>query len=86
MDAKDAFVLDGSITMIWGFDDEADEYAEAILSRMPDLQRAMSRLSGRSKWATLYLLASRRNASRQQNPPASWPSSTLSRSPSMARR
>jgi len=24
--------------MIWGFDDEADEYAEAILSRMPDLQ------------------------------------------------
>jgi len=38
MDAKDAFVLDGSITMVWGFEDEADDYAEAILGRMPDLQ------------------------------------------------
>ena len=32
------FVLDGSVTMVWGFEDEADEYAEAILERMPDLQ------------------------------------------------
>jgi predicted nucleic acid-binding protein len=38
MDATDAFVLDGSVTMVWGFEDEADEYAEAILERMPDLQ------------------------------------------------
>lgn len=38
MDAAMGFVLDGSITMIWGFEDEADPYAEAILSRMPDLQ------------------------------------------------
>ena len=38
MDATDAFVLDGSITMVWGFEDEADAYAEAILDRMPDLQ------------------------------------------------
>ena len=38
MDAKNAFVLDGSITMVWGFEDEADDYAEAILGRMPDLQ------------------------------------------------
>ena len=38
MDATNAFVLDGSITMIWGFEDEADDYAEAILGRMPDLQ------------------------------------------------
>jgi predicted nucleic acid-binding protein len=38
MDAKAAFVLDGSVTMVWGFEDEADEYAEAILERMPDLQ------------------------------------------------
>ena len=38
MDATDAFVLDGSITMVWGFEDEADDYAEAILGRMPDLQ------------------------------------------------
>jgi predicted nucleic acid-binding protein len=38
MDATNAFVLDGSITMVWGFEDEADDYAEAILGRMPDLQ------------------------------------------------
>jgi predicted nucleic acid-binding protein len=24
--------------MVWGFEDEADEYAEAILERMPDLK------------------------------------------------
>jgi predicted nucleic acid-binding protein len=38
MDVPGAFVLDGSVTMAWGFEDEADEYAEAILERMPDLQ------------------------------------------------
>jgi predicted nucleic acid-binding protein len=38
MDATDAFVLDGSVTLVWGFEDEADEFAEAILGRMPDLQ------------------------------------------------
>ena len=38
MDATNAFVLDGSITMAWGFDDEADAYAEAILDKIPDLQ------------------------------------------------
>ena len=38
MDATDAFVLDGSVTMVWGFEDEADAYAEAILDHMPDLQ------------------------------------------------
>src|SRR5262249_8751609 len=38
MDATNAFVLDGSITMVWGFDDESDAYAEAILDKMPDLQ------------------------------------------------
>jgi predicted nucleic acid-binding protein len=36
MTASDAFVLDGSVTMAWGFEDEADEYAEAILDRMPE--------------------------------------------------
>jgi prevent-host-death family protein len=30
MEAADHFVLDGSVTMVWGFEDEADEYAEAI--------------------------------------------------------
>jgi len=38
MDATGAFVLDGSVTMVWGFEDEADEYTGAILERMPDLQ------------------------------------------------
>jgi predicted nucleic acid-binding protein len=38
MDAANAFVLDGSVTMVWGFDDEADAYAEAILDEMPVLQ------------------------------------------------
>jgi predicted nucleic acid-binding protein len=38
MDATNAFVLDGSVTMVWGFDDEANTYAEAILDKMPDLQ------------------------------------------------
>ena len=38
MDATNNFVLDGSVTMVWGFEDEADDYAEAILERMPDLQ------------------------------------------------
>ena len=38
MDAANAFVLDGSVTMVWGFEDEADEYAESILERMPELQ------------------------------------------------
>jgi predicted nucleic acid-binding protein len=38
MDATDAFVLDGSVTMVWGFEDEADDYADSILDRMPSLQ------------------------------------------------
>ena len=38
MDATNAFVLDGSVTMIWGFEDESDKYAEAILDKMPGLQ------------------------------------------------
>jgi predicted nucleic acid-binding protein len=38
MDATNAFVLDGSISLIWGFEDESDPYAEAILDLMPDSQ------------------------------------------------
>lgn len=38
MDAANAFVLDGSVTMVWGFEDEADAYADAILNKMPQLQ------------------------------------------------
>jgi predicted nucleic acid-binding protein len=29
------FVLDNSVTMVWGFDDEADPYAEDLLDLMP---------------------------------------------------
>jgi len=38
MDATNAFVLDGSVTLVWGFADEDDDYAAAILDKMPDLQ------------------------------------------------
>ncbi len=38
MDATHAFVLDGSVTLVWGFADENDAYATAILDKMPDLQ------------------------------------------------
>lgn len=38
MDASNAFVLDGSVTMVWGFEDEDDAYAAALLDKMPDLQ------------------------------------------------
>jgi predicted nucleic acid-binding protein len=38
MDAEDAFVLDGSVTMAWGFEDEGNAYATLILDRMPSLQ------------------------------------------------
>lgn len=29
------FVLDNSVTMVWGFDDEANPYAESMLDLMP---------------------------------------------------
>ncbi len=38
MDVTREFVLDGSVTMVWGFEDEDEGYAVAILERMPDLQ------------------------------------------------
>jgi predicted nucleic acid-binding protein len=38
MDVTNAFVLEGSITMVWGFEDESDEYAESILDNMANLQ------------------------------------------------
>src|SRR5271155_5811881 len=38
MDAAHSFVLDGSVTLVWGFTDENDDYATAILDKMPDLQ------------------------------------------------
>lgn len=38
MDATDTFVLDGSVTLVWGFTDENDDYATAILDKMPEFQ------------------------------------------------
>ena len=38
MDATEAFVLVSSVTLVWGFTDENDAYATAILDKMPDLQ------------------------------------------------
>jgi predicted nucleic acid-binding protein len=38
MDATTSFVLDGSVTLVWGFTDEDDAYAIAMLDKMPDLQ------------------------------------------------
>jgi hypothetical protein len=48
MDATNAFVLDGSVTLVWGFADENDGYATAILDKMPDLAslRAKSLAAG----------------------------------------
>jgi predicted nucleic acid-binding protein len=38
MDRAGEFVLDNSITMVWGFEDEADPYATAVLDLMPTLR------------------------------------------------
>ena len=37
MDATGHFVLDGSVALVSAFSDEDDDYATAILERMPDL-------------------------------------------------
>ena len=60
MDATNAFALDGSITMIWGFEDEADAYAEAILDHMPDLQAHVPSL-WHLEVANALLVGERRN-------------------------
>ena len=44
MDSTRSFVLDGSVTIAWGFEDETDEYAAAILRRMPDLRACVPSL------------------------------------------
>jgi predicted nucleic acid-binding protein len=38
MDRPGELVLDNSITMVWGFEDEADSYAAALLDLMPTLR------------------------------------------------
>jgi predicted nucleic acid-binding protein len=40
----DRFVLDGSVTLAWLFQDEQDPYADAIIARLPDLEMLVPRL------------------------------------------
>jgi predicted nucleic acid-binding protein len=40
----DRFVLDGSVTLAWLFQDEQDSYADAIIARLPDLEMLVPRL------------------------------------------
>jgi len=35
MSNTEEFILDNSVTMVWGFEDEAEPYAEALLDLMP---------------------------------------------------
>jgi predicted nucleic acid-binding protein len=38
--ATEEFVLDGSVALAWGFEDEDSPYAETILDHLPDTQAA----------------------------------------------
>ncbi len=40
----DRFVLDGSVTLAWLFQDEQDPYADAIIARLPNLEMLVPRL------------------------------------------
>lgn len=40
----DRFVLDGSVTLAWLFQDEQDPYADAIIARLPKLEMLVPRL------------------------------------------
>ena len=71
--------------MVWGFEDEADDYAEAILGRMPDLQAYVPSLWS-LEVANALLVGEPANVSRLPTQPGFWRSSPPSRSPSMARR
>jgi predicted nucleic acid-binding protein len=41
---SDRFVLDGSVTLAWLFQDEQDPYADAIIARLPNLEMLVPRL------------------------------------------
>ena len=60
MDATNNFVLDESATMVPGFEDEADEYAEAILERTPYLQAHVPYLTGLLEVANALLVGEHR--------------------------
>ncbi len=40
----DRFVLDGSVTLAWLFQDEQDPYADAIIAKLPNLEMLVPRL------------------------------------------
>jgi predicted nucleic acid-binding protein len=40
----DRFVLDGSVTLAWLFQDESDPYADAIIAKLPHLEMLVPRL------------------------------------------
>jgi predicted nucleic acid-binding protein len=40
----DRFVLDGSVTLAWLFQDEQDPYADAIVAKLPNLEMQVPRL------------------------------------------
>jgi predicted nucleic acid-binding protein len=40
----DRFVLDGSVTLAWLFEDEQDPYADAIIAKLPALDMVVPRL------------------------------------------
>ncbi len=42
--APDRFVLDGSVTLAWLFQDEQDPYADAIIAKLPNLEMLVPRL------------------------------------------
>src|SRR5579883_1433798 len=42
--SPDRFVLDGSVTLAWLFQDEQDPYADAIIARLPSLEMLVPRL------------------------------------------
>jgi len=59
MDATTSFILDGSVTLVWGFADENDSYATAILDKMSDLQAFVPNL-WRLEVANALLVGERR--------------------------
>ncbi len=56
----DRFVLDGSVTLAWLFQDEQDPYADAIIAKLPDLEMLVPRL-WHLEVANVLLIGERRN-------------------------
>jgi predicted nucleic acid-binding protein len=56
---SDRFVLDGSVTLAWLFQDEKDPYADAIIARLPHLEMVVPRL-WRLEVANVLLVGERR--------------------------